>query len=391
MYDYTICFRPTNAHRNADAMSRLPVPTSVGNPPIPTELVLLMEFLENCPLTVSHIKEWTSKDSVLNEVSQYIQYGWPQECPLGLKDWWCKRNELSIVDGCILWGSSAKAGLMRELHQGHPGIVRMKVLARMFMWWPGIDKEVEQVKSATSAATIKQLRTVFARFGIPKTIVTDNGTCFKSDEFERFLEVEHLTTPTYHPSSNGLAERMVQVVKTGLKKMKQGTLVDKLSRLLFSYRSTPHSTTNISPAELLLGRPLRTRFQLIKPDVAHRVWQRQHKQKAYHDKKAREQIFQVGDKVMVQNFGKKERDGLGTVIFLVELSDHTIVKKNAEQMRKNREDSFVFSDIQVPVTNQSISNHQENRDRNNRTVETRAGVSERRYPQRMRKPPNWYC
>ena len=58
MYDYTICFRPTNAHGNADAMSRLPVPTSVGNPPIPTELVLLMEFLENRPLTASHIKEW---------------------------------------------------------------------------------------------------------------------------------------------------------------------------------------------------------------------------------------------------------------------------------------------------------------------------------------------
>ena len=51
----------------------------------------------------------------------------------------------------------------------------------------------------------------------------------------------------------------------------------------------------------------------------------------------------------------------------------------------------MFADIQVPVTNQSVSNHQENRDRNNRTVETRAGVSERRYPQRMRKPPNWYC
>ena len=77
-------------------------------------------------------------------------------------------------------------------------------------------------KSATSAAVVEELRTVFAQFRIPEVIVTDNGTCFTSLEFETFLKnkgIQHLTSAPYHPSSNSLAERAVQIVKKGLKKV----------------------------------------------------------------------------------------------------------------------------------------------------------------------------
>ena len=63
--------------------------------------------------------------------------------------------------------------------------------------------------SATSGATMECLRQVFAQFGVPETVVTDNGPCFTSDEFELFLKVNrirHLTSASYHPASNGLAE-----------------------------------------------------------------------------------------------------------------------------------------------------------------------------------------
>ena len=120
--------------------------------------------------------------------------------------------------------------------------------------------EVYQMSSATSSATIQRLRTTFAQFGIPDIIVTDNGTCFTSSEFAEFLRrngVKHIKSAPYHPATNGLAERAMQVFKTGMRKMQEGTIPEKLARMLFQYRITPQTTTGMSPAELLMGRRLR--------------------------------------------------------------------------------------------------------------------------------------
>ena len=69
--------------------------------------------------------------------------------------------------------------------------------------------EVFCTSAATSAVVIEELRSVFARFGLPETIVTDNGTSFVSAEFEKFLRgngIKHITSAPYHPATNGLAE-----------------------------------------------------------------------------------------------------------------------------------------------------------------------------------------
>ena len=90
--------------------------------------------------------------------------------------------------------------------------------------------------------------------------------------------IEHLRSTPYHPSSNGLAERAVQTVKTGVHKL-VGTLEVRLSRFLFKYRVTPQATTGIAPAELLIGRRLRTHLDLLYPTVKERVQRRQRHQK----------------------------------------------------------------------------------------------------------------
>ena len=113
------------------------------------------------------------------------------------------------------------------------------------------------MSSITAESTIRSLREIFARFGLPEHVVTDNGPTFISTEFESFLQrngIRHLTSAPYHPATNGLAERGVQIMKAGLKKMKEGNLFTKLSRFLLSYRITPQSTTGVAPAELLMGR-----------------------------------------------------------------------------------------------------------------------------------------
>jgi len=105
--------------------------------------------------------------------------------------------------------------------------------------------------TSTSTVVIEELRDKFSQFGIPETIVTDNGTCFMSAEFELFLEnngVKHLTTAPYHPASNGLAERAVQIVKKGIKKCKDGTLRTRLSHMLLAYSTEQTDSTSVEPS-----------------------------------------------------------------------------------------------------------------------------------------------
>ena len=96
---------------------------------------------------------------------------------------------------------------------------------------------MELVQSATAHATIKHLRMIFARFGLPEVMVTDNGTCFTSSEFQEFAQrnsIRHVRIAPYYPSSNGLAERAVQTFKLGLRKQLTGTLQTKLHAFFFT-------------------------------------------------------------------------------------------------------------------------------------------------------------
>ena len=157
----------------------------------------------------------------------------------------------------------------------------------------------------TSAATIEQLQHVFSTHGLPKTIVTDNGPSFVSAEFERFCRVNglrHSISAPYHPSTNGLAERAVQTVKQGPKRMQGGTLRSRLSRFLFRYRITPHSSTGLSPAELLMGRRPRSALDLTHPDTAQRVTDHQQKQSSEKTTSRSLRSFQVTDPVFVRDF-----------------------------------------------------------------------------------------
>ena len=143
------------------------------------------------------------------------------------------------------------------------------------------------VNSATSQATIEKFRSVFSTHGLPEVIVSDNGTSFMSEEFVTFVHsngIKRLTSAPYHPASNGLAERAVQTLKNALKKDLGGvSLETQISGFLFRYRITPHYTTGIAPAEMLMGRRHRSSLYLLYPDVSKRVRKKQSAQKEGHD------------------------------------------------------------------------------------------------------------
>ena len=71
-YEYTLVFRKTEAHSNADTLSRLPLPTVPAEVPTPPELVLLMEHLADSPVTADQIRSWTKRDPTLASVLQYV-------------------------------------------------------------------------------------------------------------------------------------------------------------------------------------------------------------------------------------------------------------------------------------------------------------------------------
>ena len=143
------------------------------------------------------------------------------------------------------------------------------------------------------------MRISFSKYDLPDTVVSDNGTCFTSKEFEAFMEqneVKHITVAPYHPASNGLAEKAVKIVKDGLRHS-DGGLETKLMRVLFKYRTTPHTTTEETPSKLLMGRELKTPLDNLCPNLSSKVETRQLQKKAQHDKKAVQRSFSVGDLV----------------------------------------------------------------------------------------------
>ena len=141
--------------------------------------------------------------------------------------------------------------------------------------------EIEMVLAATSRATVMQLRRMFAIYRLPELLVSDNGSAFVSKEFEDCLKgnrIRHVTSVPYHPSSNGLAERSVQTFKNSMKKGMGNDLERQLFNFLFHYKTTPHTTTGVSPAELMMVRQLRTKLDLMRPCVGARVVCKQEKQ-----------------------------------------------------------------------------------------------------------------
>ena len=489
-YEYTLVFRNTTAHANADALSRLPLLEEPARTVTEPELVLLSEHLDDSPVTANDIRTWTSRDPKLSKVLQYVLQGWPSEGDSELEPYSSRRLELSAFEGCILWGSRVivpppgRQTVLQELHEGHPGIVRMKSLSRMYVWWPGINADIEKsvrlchgcqeaqsvppvaplnpwkwptrpwarlhldfagpfegkniliaidahskwveavcTPSTSSSAIIEELRTLFAKFGLPESVVTDNGTGFVSQEFETFLKnngIRHTTSAPYHPASNGLAERAVQIVKKGLKKVTVGSMNTRLAKVLFTYRITPHSTTGTSPAELLLGRRPRTRLDLLKPNRAERVEKKQEEQKAKHDANAKPRKFSVGDSVFMRNFGAGGRWLPGTIVqtsglvtFQVQLEDGRDKKCHIDHLRPRvvDDDSTEFSPVTfdncVPVCSPSTADtsaetivesqvpSQGNgatlpQQPTERTVSTPTTETIVRYPRRNRKPREWF-
>ena len=113
-----------------------------------------------------------------------------------------------------------------------------------------------------------------------------------------------------------------------------------LVRVLFQYRITPHSTTGVSPSELLFGQRIRSHLDFIQPDLASHVEAKQMIQKKNHDSYSRDRVFQVGDLIFVKNFGNgpvwlpgKIKEIRGPLSYIVILNDSHSFKRHVDHLR----------------------------------------------------------
>lgn len=285
-YSYELEYKKSADHFNADAMSRLPVTES--DKTAQESNIFYFSHVEDLPISAHDIKVGTSRDPLLSKVWSNTMNGWPNYMnDESLKPYFVRRHELSADQGCVLWGLRVivpqmhRQQILKDLHHEHPGICKMKALARSYLWWPGLDGEIENMvqncavcqavqkvpavaplhpwrwpvrvwqrihldfaekdrqsflvvvdshskwlevfhmTSTTSSRTIEVLRNLFAAHGLPEEVVSDNGPQFASSEFKQFLAkngIKQTLVPPYHPASNGAAERSVQILKRALVK-----------------------------------------------------------------------------------------------------------------------------------------------------------------------------
>ena len=210
--------------------------------------------------------------------------------------------------------------------------------------WP----EVMITNDTSSRGTIRKLVDIFSRWGLPEQLVSDNGPQFCSEEFEQFLKsngIKHIRSSPYHPRSNGLAERMVRTFKNAMKASLHESASDigiLLSKFLLKYRTTPHSTTQTSPSELLMGKKLRTRLDLVHPNTRQIVNSKQADQVATFNKKpvlARE--FSSDQPVWYETFKQGNKWQFGRIVersgptsYKIDIGNNQIVKRHADSIRQ---------------------------------------------------------
>ena len=257
-------------------------------------------------------------------------------------------------------------------HEGHQGLVKSKQLLRTYVWFPGIDKMVEKVigkclpcqanvvshkreplqmtplpaepwqhlaadffgplpsgdylmviidehskfpvveivRHLSATSIVPVLDKVFATFGIPHQLKTDNGAPFNGHQFKQFASYlgfkHHRVTPRW-PEANGEAERFMKNLGKAIRTSECDGIPWKqgLNSFLRSYRSTPHSSTRQAPTTALFGRTMNIKLPTVRNSVSDSIHEADQlakaKMKTYADARRHTSPINlaVGDAVLV--------------------------------------------------------------------------------------------
>jgi hypothetical protein len=202
--------------------------------------------------------------------------------------------------------------------------------------------ELLKMSTTSSNAVITAMKSVFARYGVPDVVMSDNGPQYIAKEFADFAndwDFKHVTSSPHYPQSNGMAESTVKAMKNIVKKSKD------VYKALLSYRTTPLQH-GYSPAKIMMGRNLKGTLPIhpsrLTTDISAEFTEdrrRQHEtQKMYYDKgKKSLSELKAGDPVRIQD-DKTGRWATSAIIKNVEPQNrsYTVQTTDGAQYRRNR-------------------------------------------------------
>ncbi|RXN30291.1 retrotransposon-like family member retr-1 [Labeo rohita] len=260
------------------------------------------------------IAEETRKDDELEAVTDNMYNGWlVSSSPKfhDIRDDLCVVDGILLKQNRIVIPQSLRQDILHRIHEGHLSIEKCKRRARETVFWHGINKDIEKMvrqcdtcqkyrnnqtkepmiipdlptspwekvgmdlfhlngnnylvvidyysnypelallSNMSSKCVITHAKSIFARHGIPQTVVSDNGPCFSSKEWQDFsvqYDFKHVTSSPEYAQSNGKAEKGVHILKQLLKKAADSKSDPYLA--LLNYRTSPLEC-GMAPAEIL--------------------------------------------------------------------------------------------------------------------------------------------
>lgn len=249
---------------------------------------------------VQEVKECAQSDEEYQQLKQVILQGFPDhrgQLPDGCKQYWQARHHLTLDNDLIVYGcrllipAALRRGILTQLHKAHQGIVRTKERARLSLYWPGIDNDIENTiatcvacqdhlpsqckepmitkprptrpfqesaadlcyyagqqyliwvdcytdwpiivsmgKDTTTKHLLAAFIKIFAQTAVPDVLWTDRGPQFMAHQFQLFVKqwgFRHCTSTPYYPQSNGKAEATVKSMKKIIRTAWNGTQLEE--------------------------------------------------------------------------------------------------------------------------------------------------------------------
>lgn len=330
-YDFTITHKPGKDIPLADALSRKSLPDMDNSLREGMDLHIHTVY-NSLPVSDTKLKEIqteTDKDKQLIQLKRTISEGWPEErkqCPPSIAEYWNYRDELSQINNILFKGEKIiipeilRTEMLSRIHTGHMGIEKCKQRARDILFWPGMNKQIEDMvgkcpvclehrpsnmkepminhtipdrpwqtvatdlftwnnetymvtvdyysryfeldrlnnNSTTATAVIHKLKANFARHGIPQIVVSDNGPQYKCKEFETFANMWEFKHITSSPHYPQSNGLAEKSVQIAKSLLEKAKADHKDPYLsLLEYRNTPVDNFK-TPAQLLMSRRLRS-------------------------------------------------------------------------------------------------------------------------------------